>query len=111
MNEEIMPLCPYCNNELDVKLSLKPVEFDQEFKEKVLQAIGTFLEIQAECMPFGKSFAKMGSKMVLKFANRYFDKIGAFPVTLLSCKNCDNVITADVFQSSEYFTSMGGGPR
>jgi len=99
-------LCPYCNSDLKLKLSLNPVDIDQEFKDNALKAMESFIEIQAEVMSFGGGLAKRFGKIALKFANKYFDKIGAFPIVVLSCNQCNNTITADIFQASEFFPNM-----
>ncbi|MBY9006614.1 MAG: hypothetical protein KGD63_07635 [Candidatus Lokiarchaeota archaeon] len=104
-----MTLCPYCNTELDLKLSLEPVDFDQQFKDNALKAMSSFIEFQAEVMPFGGVITKKFRKIALKFAGRYFDKIGAFPITILSCKKCDKAITVDIFQASDFFSQIFQG--
>ena len=101
-----MSLCPYCEAELDLKLSLQPVAVDQDFKNGVMQAMESFLEIQADVMPFGGKLAKKFGKIGLNFVNKYFNKIGALPTVILSCNNCNKTISGDLFQTSGF---SGGG--
>lgn len=70
--------------------------------------MGSFIEIQVEVMPFGGGLAKRFGKIALKFAGKYFDKIGAFPIIVLFCNKCSNTITADIFQASEFFPTSSG---
>ncbi|MBN1801479.1 MAG: hypothetical protein JW891_08235 [Candidatus Lokiarchaeota archaeon] len=103
-----MVKCPYCEAELDLNLSIRPVTIDQNFKNGVLEAMQFFFEVQSEITPFGgfvKSFMKMG----LRFIDRYLERIGALPTVLISCKNCDKVISGSLFHSSDFSGGVGGG--
>ncbi|GAH64340.1 unnamed protein product, partial [marine sediment metagenome] len=35
------------------------------------------------------------AKYTLKFVDRYFDRIGAIPLVVHSCSNCDSVIASE----------------
>jgi hypothetical protein len=92
-----MPKCPYCNIELELNLTLKPVQISDEFKDQAMTAIEGFIDIQAEAAPFGGKMMKSMSKYTLKWQRRYFDKVGALPIMLQTCKNCDAVIGTNTF--------------
>ena len=90
-----MPKCPYCNEELNLKLEIKPTPIDDKFKDDLMRTYESFIEIQAEVVPFGGSMLKSMAKFSLKFVDRYLDKIGAIPLVFHSCSNCDSVITTE----------------
>ena len=90
-----MPKCPYCNEEISLKLEIKPTPISDKFKDDIMKSYESFIEIQAEVVPFGGSMLKSMAKFSLKFVDRYLDKIGAIPVVFHSCSNCDSVITSE----------------
>ena len=90
-----MPKCPYCKEELEVKIELKPTTINDKFKSDLLNTYESFIEIQAEVVPFGGKMLKKMAKYSLKFVDRYLDRIGAIPLILHSCSKCDFVITSE----------------
>ena len=90
-----MPKCPYCKEELEIKLEINPGPIDDKFKSDLLKTYENFIEIQAEVVPFGGKMIKRMAKYSLKFVNRYLDLIGAIPLMLHSCSKCDSVITSE----------------
>jgi hypothetical protein len=90
-----MPTCPYCKEELNFKLEINPTSIDDKFKNDLLKAYESFIEIQAEVVPFGGKMIKRMANYSLKFVKRYLDQIGAIPVVLHSCVKCDSVITSE----------------
>ncbi len=90
-----MPKCPYCKEELEVKIELKPTTINDKFKSDLLNTYESFIEIQAEVVPFGGKMLKKMAKYSLKFVARYLDQIGALPLILHSCSKCDSVITSE----------------
>jgi hypothetical protein len=90
-----LPKCPYCKEELELKLELKPTPITDKFKDDLMNSYMSFVEIQADVIPFGGGMMKKMAKYSLKFVDKYFDKIGAIPLTFHSCSNCDSVITTE----------------
>ncbi len=90
-----MPKCPYCKEELELKLEIKPTPINDKFKSDLLKAYESFIEIQAEVVPFGGKMLKRMAKYSLKFVNRYLDHLGDIPLVLQSCSKCDSVITSE----------------
>ena len=90
-----MPKCPYCKEELELKLEISPTPINEKFKSDLLKTYENFIEIQAEVAPFGGKMLKRMAKYSLKFVNRYLDLIGAIPLILHSCSKCDSVITSE----------------
>jgi hypothetical protein len=90
-----LPKCPYCKEELELKLEINPTPINDKFKSDLLKAYESFIEIQAEVVPFGGKMLKRMASYSLKFVNRYFDRIGAIPLILHSCSKCDSVITSE----------------
>ena len=90
-----MPKCPYCKEELELKLEISPTPINEKFKSDLLKTYENFIEIQAEVVPFGGKMLKRMAKYSLKFVNRYLDLIGAIPLILHSCSKCDSVITSE----------------
>lgn len=90
-----MPKCPYCNEELELKLELKPTPINDKFKDDVIKSYKSFIDIQAEVIPFGGKMLKRMAKYTLKFVKRYIERIGAVPIVLHSCSKCDSVITSE----------------
>ncbi len=90
-----MPKCPYCKEELELKLEIKPTPINDKFKSDLLKTYESFIDIQAEVIPFGGKMIKRMAKYSLKFVDRYLDLIGAIPLILHSCSKCDSVITAE----------------
>ncbi|MHA2183426.1 MAG: hypothetical protein ACXAAI_00395 [Promethearchaeota archaeon] len=90
-----MPKCPYCKEELELKLDLSPTPINDKFKDDLVKAYMSFIEIQAEVMPFGGNMMKKMAKYSLKFVDRYLDMVGAIPVVLHSCSKCDSVVTSE----------------
>ena len=90
-----MPKCPYCKEELEIKIELKPTTINDKFKSDLLNTYESFIEIQAEVVPFGGKMLKKMAKYSLKFVDRYLDRIGAVPLIFHSCSKCDSVITSE----------------
>jgi len=90
-----LPKCPYCKEELELKLEIKPTPINDKFKDDLLKTYESFIEIQAEVVPFGGKMIKRMAKWSLKFVDRYLDLIGALPVVFHSCSKCDSVITSE----------------
>jgi hypothetical protein len=40
--------CPYCKEELELKIEIKPTPIDDKFRNDILNAYEGFIEIQAE---------------------------------------------------------------
>ena len=102
-----MPKCPYCKEELELKLEIKPTPIDDKFKTDLLKAYEGFIDIQAEVVPFGGKMLKRMSKYSLKFVNRYLDLLGAIPLVMQSCSKCDSVITSESL--FDLMSSQGSG--
>ena len=92
-----MPKCPYCKEELELKIEINPTPINDKFKSDLLKTYENFIDIQAEVVPFGGKMLKRMAKYSLKFVDRYFDRIGAIPLILHSCSKCDSVITSESF--------------
>ncbi len=90
-----MPKCPYCKAELELKLEINPTPINDNFKDDLMKTYENFIEIQAEVVPFGGKMIKSMAKYGLKFVERYLDRIGALPLIIHSCSNCDSVITSE----------------
>ncbi|UCC19146.1 MAG: hypothetical protein JSV62_13755 [Promethearchaeota archaeon] len=90
-----MPKCPYCKEELELKLEIKPTPINDKFKSDLLESYESFIDIQAEVVPFGGKMLKRMAKYSLKFVDRYLDRVGAIPLVFHSCSNCDSVITSE----------------
>lgn len=90
-----MPKCPYCKEELELKLEISPTPISEKFKDDVMQAYENFIDIQAEVVPFGGKMLKKMAQYSLKFVDRYLDKIRALPLVMYSCSKCDSVINAE----------------
>ncbi len=90
-----MPKCPYCKEELEIKVEISPTPIDDKFKNDLLQTYESFIDIQAEVVPFGGKMIKRMAQYSLKFVDRYLDLIGAIPLIVHSCTKCDSVITAE----------------
>jgi hypothetical protein len=89
-----MPKCPYCKEELEIKLDIDPTPIDGKFKNDLMATYENFIEIQAEVVPFGGKMLKRMAKFSLKFVEQYLDRIGAIPLIIHSCSKCDSVISA-----------------
>ncbi|MGM0468752.1 MAG: hypothetical protein ACQERB_08075 [Promethearchaeati archaeon] len=90
-----MPKCPYCNEELELKLEIKPTPITEKFKDDLMKSYKSFIDIQSEVIPFGGKMLKHMAKYTLKFVKRYVERIGAVPIVLHSCSKCDSVITSE----------------
>lgn len=90
-----MPKCPYCKEELELKIEINPTPINDKFKSDLLKTYENFIDIQAEVVPFGGKMLKRMAKYSLKFVDRYLDRIGAMPLILHSCSKCDSVITSE----------------
>ena len=90
-----MPKCPYCKEELELKLEIKPAPIDDKFRDDIMQTYENFIDLQAEVVPFGGKMIKRMAKFTLKFVDQYLDKIGALPIMLQSCSKCDSVISSE----------------
>jgi hypothetical protein len=89
-----LPKCPYCKEELELKLKIDPTPIDDKFKNDLLKTYENFIEIQAEVVPFGGKMIKQMAKYSLQFVGRYLEKVGAIPLILHSCSKCDAVISS-----------------
>ncbi|MFX0003431.1 MAG: hypothetical protein ACFE9C_09890 [Candidatus Hodarchaeota archaeon] len=89
-----MPKCPYCKEVLELKLEISPTPINEKFKSDLIKAYESFIEIQAEVVPFGGKMLKSMAKFSLKFVDQYLDRVGAIPLILHSCSKCDSVLTA-----------------
>jgi hypothetical protein len=89
-----LPKCPYCKEELEIKLEINPGPINDKFKDDLLKTYENFIEIQAEVVPFGGKMMKRMAKYSLKFVDRYLDLIGAIPLIFHSCSKCDSVISS-----------------
>ena len=90
-----MPKCPYCKEELELRLEISPTPIDDKFRNDIMQTYENFIDLQAEVVPFGGKMIKRMAKFTLKFVDRYLDQIGALPIVLHSCSKCDSVITSE----------------
>jgi len=90
-----LPKCPYCKEELELTLEIKPTPINEKFKSDLLKTYESFIEIQAEVIPFGGKMLKSMAKYGLKFVDRYLNRIGAMPLIFHSCSKCDSVITSE----------------
>jgi len=90
-----LPKCPYCKEELELKLEINPTPINDKFKSDILKTYENFIDIQAEVVPFGGKMLKKMAKYSLKFVDRYLDRIGAVPLIFHSCSKCDSVITSE----------------
>lgn len=90
-----MPKCPYCKEELELKIEINPTPINDKFKNDLIKAYESFIDIQAEVVPFGGKMIKRMAKFSLKFVDRYLDRVGAIPLILHSCSKCDSVITSE----------------
>ena len=103
-----MSKCPYCKEELELKLEISPTPINDKFKSDILKTYESFIEIQAEVVPFGGKMLKRMAKYSLKFVDRYLDLIGAIPLILHSCSKCDSVITSETLV--DLMVSQSSGP-
>ncbi|MFX0074828.1 MAG: hypothetical protein ACFE96_05265 [Candidatus Hermodarchaeota archaeon] len=90
-----MPKCPYCHEPLEPKVELIPAPIDEKFKDDLMKTYESFIDIQAEVVPFGGKMIKSMAKYSLKFVDRYLDLIGAIPLVVHSCNKCDSVISSE----------------
>ena len=90
-----MPKCPYCKQELELKLDIFPTPITDKFKDDIMKTYENFIEIRAEVQPFGGKMMKGMAKFALKFVDKYLDKIGALPILVHSCSSCDSVISSE----------------
>ena len=90
-----MPKCPYCKEELEIRLEIKPAPINDKFRDDIMQTYENFIDLQAEVVPFGGKMIKRMAKFTLKFVDQYLDKIGALPIMLQSCSKCDSVISSE----------------
>lgn len=89
--------CPYCNEELELEITLKPVPVDEEFKKQSISAMEGLIQIQADLAPVMGGMVRNMAKMQLKWISRYIENIGAMPVIFQTCKKCDAVINTELF--------------
>ena len=99
--------CPYCKEELDLKLEIFPAPINEKFRSDFLVTYENFIDIQAEVVPFGGKMMKRMAKIGIKFISRYLDQIGAIPVIVHSCAKCDSVITTE--SMIDLMSSRGSG--
>jgi len=90
-----LPKCPYCKEELEIKLEIFPAPIDDKFRSDILKVYMDFVDIQAEVVPFGGKMMKRMAKFTIKFISRYLEQIGALPLIAHSCAKCDSVITTE----------------
>ena len=60
-----MPKCPYCNAEFEAKLEIAPGPINEKFKDDYIKAYESFIELQADVMPFGGIMMKKMAKYSL----------------------------------------------
>ncbi|TFF98006.1 MAG: hypothetical protein EU547_02720 [Promethearchaeota archaeon] len=87
-----MPKCPYCDAELEISLSIKPVPIEDKFRKEVMTALEGYFDIMLDAAPFGKMMLRTMRKRVVKWQQKFIDGIAALPIIIQSCKNCDAVI-------------------
>jgi hypothetical protein len=102
-----VPKCPYCKEEIEFNVEIKPAPINDKFKSDLMQTYESFIDIQAEVVPFGGKMIKRMAKYSLKFVDRYLDLIGAIPLIVHSCSKCESVITAEPLV--DLMTSTGSG--
>jgi len=102
-----LPKCPYCKEELEIKLEIFPATINEKFRSDFLKTYEDFIDIQAEVVPFGGKMLKKMAKFSLKFISRYLDQIGAIPLIAHSCAKCDSVITTE--SMIDLMSSRGSG--
>jgi hypothetical protein len=102
-----LPKCPYCKEKLEIKLEINPTPINDKFKDDLLKTYESFIEIQAEVVPFGGKMLKRMAQYTLKFVDRYLDLIGTIPLVLHSCSKCDSVITSETLV--DLMGSQGSG--
>ncbi|MHA1822697.1 MAG: hypothetical protein ACTSXM_02375 [Promethearchaeota archaeon] len=90
-----MSKCPYCKEELELKLEINPTPINDKFKSDLIKTYESFIEIQADVVPFGGKMIKRMAQYTLKFVDRYLDRIGAIPIVVHSCSKCDSVIASE----------------
>ena len=90
-----MPKCPYCKEELELKIEINPTPINDKFKSDLLKTYENFIEIQAEVVPFGGKMLKRMAKYSFKFVDRYLNRVGAIPLIFHSCSKCDSVISSE----------------
>ncbi|MFX1233181.1 MAG: hypothetical protein ACFFBY_01375 [Promethearchaeota archaeon] len=90
-----MPKCPYCKDELELKVEINSAPINDKFRDDILKVYEAFIEIQAEIIPFGGKMLKSMAKYGLKFVDKYLDRIGAMPLIWHSCSKCDSVISSE----------------
>ncbi len=87
-----MPKCPYCDAELEIKLSIKPVPIEDTFKNEATTAMEGYFDVMMDTGPFGTKILKSFGKRALKWQKKFLDGIAALPLIVQSCENCDAVI-------------------
>jgi len=102
-----LPKCPYCKEELELKLEIFPAPINEKFRDDILVTYENFIEIQAEVVPFGGKMLKKMAKYTLKFISRYLDHIEAIPLIVHSCAKCESVITTE--SMIDLMSSQGSG--
>ena len=90
-----MSKCPYCKEELKLKVEIQPAPINDKFRDDLMQTYESFIEIQAEVVPFGGKMIKKMAKYTLKFVDKYLDRIGAIPLIVHSCSKCDSAISSE----------------
>ena len=110
-----MPKCPYCKAELELKLEIKPVNIDDEFRNSLIDTNTDILnlnfELQKELidiMPVPGLVKGMQKRMHnskrmqklidfgIKRLDIIFEKWAALPVMYQTCKSCDTVINTEM---------------
>ncbi len=110
-----MPKCPYCKAELELKLDIKPVSINDNFRKDLVDTNADIanlnIQIQKELLETfpGPGFLKgmqrrmldsNWTKRMLDWSIRrmeiFLSKWAALPVLYQTCKNCDTVINTEI---------------
>ena len=91
-----MPKCPYCKAELELKLDIKPVEINDEFRQKVVETDEDFINLTGKLLGKLGGLATFGKGYTLKWKRKMLDALGAIPMLYQTCKKCDTVINTEV---------------
>ena len=121
-----MPKCPYCKDELELKLKIKPVTIDEEFRNSLIDTNTDIMdlqfEIQKELIDYqpglgifkGLSKRMYNSKFVQKYIDLaikrievLFDRWAAVPFMYQICKKCDTVINTEMMMDLIALDNIG----
>jgi len=91
-----MPKCPYCKDELVLKLDIKPVEIDDDFRALVVETDEDFINLAGKLLGKLGGLATFGKGYTLKWKRKMLDLLGAIPMLYQTCKKCDTVINTEI---------------